>query len=130
MPLLWVLHLGHAWIIVGLVLLALAALGLTAPTLAWHAFAVGAMGSLILGMMTRTALGHTGRLLQAARLEPLAYALILGGALLRVFGSLALPAHPHVVLGLAALRWSGAFALYLWKYAPMLVRPRIDGRKG
>lgn len=129
-PLLWVLHAGHAWIIVGLVLLALASLGLAAPTLAWHAFAVGAMGSLILGMITRTALGHTGRLLQATRIETLAYLLVFAAALIRVFGGMLLPSMPHIVLGLSALCWSSAFALYLWKYAPMLVRARIDGRKG
>ena len=129
-PLLWVLHLSHAWIVAGLVLIACASLGWVLPSLAWHAFGMGAMGGLILGMITRTALGHTGRLLQAGRIETAAYALLLGGALIRVFGGLLLPGLTPTVLVLAMLCWSTAFVLYVWKYAPMLIRPRIDGRKG
>ncbi|QSI77811.1 NnrS family protein [Niveibacterium microcysteis] len=129
-PLLWVLHLGHLWLPVGLTLLAVAALGWIPQSPAWHAFGFGAMSALILGMITRTALGHTGRLLLAGRSETAAYALLHGGALIRVIGPLVLPGAMSAVLGLAMLCWSGAFALYLIRYAPILINPRVDGRPG
>lgn len=129
-PLLWVLHLGHLWLVVGLVMLALGALAWVPPSLAWHAFGFGAMSALILGMITRTALGHSGRMLLAGRIETTAYTLLHAGAAIRVFAPVLLPQHYAAVLGIAMLCWSAAFALYLVKYAPILIRPRIDGRPG
>ncbi|MCL2657967.1 MAG: NnrS family protein [Betaproteobacteria bacterium] len=129
-PLLWILHLAHAWIPIGLALLALAAFGLAPASLAWHAFAVGTVGGLILGMITRTALGHTGRLLKAGRIETAAYALVLIAAAIRVFGILLWPAQTRLLLDISGCCWTIAFALYLWRYAPMLWHPRIDGKSG
>ncbi|GAA5185639.1 NnrS family protein [Niveibacterium umoris] len=129
-PLLWILHLGHLWLVVGLVLLALGSLHLVPASLAWHAFGVGAMSGLILGMITRTALGHTGRLLSAGHVETVAYTLLNAGAAIRVFGPLLWPAGYSLALGVAMGCWSTAFVLYLIRYAPLLVRPRIDGRPG
>src|SRR5690606_41455267 len=60
-PILWILHAAYAWMPIGFALLACAALGQVARPLALHAFAVGVIGGLIIGMTTRTALGHTGR---------------------------------------------------------------------
>lgn len=129
-PILWVLHAAYVWIPAGLALLAAAEAGWIAPSLGVHALAVGATGGLIIGMMTRTARGHTGRPLQASKAEVLAYALVLAAALLRVLVPLAAPTLYLSALVAAAIAWSAAFALYLGVFAPWLVRTRADGKDG
>ncbi|HSV19187.1 MAG TPA: NnrS family protein [Casimicrobiaceae bacterium] len=129
-PLVWVLHAAYAWIVLHLVLRALAAAGLVPDPLAVHALTVGAIGGLTLGMMTRTARGHTGRPLVADRRDVAMYTLVFAAALIRVGGPLAWPsAYVGTVLA-AGTCWSLAFALYAWSYAPSLVRARADGRPG
>ncbi|MDA8457255.1 NnrS family protein [Acidovorax sp. GBBC 3334] len=129
-PLVWVLHAGYAWIPVHLWLRALAAAGLVAPTLATHALTVGAIGGLVIGMVTRTARGHTGRPLRADGWETACYALVLAAAAVRVAWPLAAPAQTvHAVL-LSAVLWSAGFGLYAVRYWPVLSRPRLDGRPG
>jgi uncharacterized protein involved in response to NO len=129
-PLVCVLHLAYAWIVVHLALRALAALGQVAPSLATHALTVGAIGALTLGMMTRTARGHTARPLVADGWEVACYLLVTGAALSRVAVPLAAPALlMPAVLG-SALLWSAAFGLYFVRYWPILTRPRLDGRPG
>jgi uncharacterized protein involved in response to NO len=127
-PILWILHAAYAWIPVGLALLALAQLGLVGVSAGVHALAVGATGGLVIGMITRTARGHTGRPLQVGRAEVAAYALVLGAALLRLLVPLA--ASPGVALAAAAAAWSSAFAIYLVRYTPWLLSPRLDGKDG
>jgi uncharacterized protein involved in response to NO len=129
-PILWVLHLAYAWLPVAFVLLALAQLGLVGVSAGVHALAVGATGGLIIGMITRTARGHTGRPLRASRLEVAAYALVAGAAVLRVGLPLVAPQHQVPGLIAAALAWSAAFGLYLIVFAPWLLSPRLDGKDG
>ena len=113
-----------------LVLRGLGEMGLVLPSLASHALTVGAIGGLIMGMMTRTALGHTGRRLKASRSDVACYLLVLAAALIRVFVPLLMPAQlVHAVLGSAAL-WSAGFALYAVTYWPVLTRVRVDGKPG
>jgi len=129
-PLVWVLHAAYLWIPVHLALRAAAAMGGLPLSAATHALTVGAIGGMIIGMMTRTARGHTGRPLLADRYEVACYAMVLAAALVRVFVPLALPAETvHAVL-CSALLWSAAFGLYAVRYWPILTRPRIDGRPG
>ncbi len=129
-PILWILHLSYAWIPAGLVLLALGSQGKIPPSAGIHALTVGAIGGLIIGMITRTALGHTGRPLKAGRIEIAAYLLVHLAVVLRLLPMLAgtLAYLPWMIA--AAGAWSLAFALYFAKYAPMLLAPRIDGRDG
>ncbi|WP_035240984.1 NnrS family protein [Acidovorax sp. JHL-3] len=129
-PILWILHASYAWIPVGFALLALAQLGVVAVSAAVHAFAVGVTGGLIIGMITRTARGHTGRPLQASRLEVLAYGLVMGAAVLRVLVPLAAPQWYAATLVVAALAWSTAFAIYLGLFTPWLFQTRLDGKDG
>ena len=133
-PILWILHLAYAWIPLGLALLALAQFGLVSTSAGVHALAVGATGGLIIGMVTRTARGHTGRPLQVSRPEVLAYALVMAAALLRVLLPLLLPLllpSLYVVwLLVAGAAWSAAFLIYLWIYTPWLARTRLDGKDG
>ncbi|MGA7984485.1 MAG: NnrS family protein, partial [Burkholderiales bacterium] len=91
--------------------------------------AVGAVSGTIVGMMTRTALGHTGRPLVAGGAETLAYVLILAAALLRVAAALIPSAYLPLVIASAAL-WSAAFLTYFVAYAPRLAQPRLDGKPG
>lgn len=127
-PLLWVLHAGHLWIPIGLLLLAAAQLDWLPRSAPVHAFGIGATGGLIIGMITRTALGHTGRMLIASPLETAAYALISGAALARVATLVLLPAAAGAGIHLAASLWTLGFGLYLFRYAPFLMRPRADGK--
>jgi len=129
-PILWILHLAYAWLPVSFLLLAASALGWVMPGVAEHAFAVGVVGTAIIAMITRTALGHTGRRLAAGRAEVAAYWLVVAAAVLRVLGPLVWPAgFLHWLYG-AALCWVLGFTLYALAYAPRLARPRVDGRPG
>lgn len=130
-PLLWVLFLGYGWLVIGFALWVLVWLLALSPFIALHAFAVGGVGLITLGMMARVALGHTGRNVfdPPAGLTPI-FGLLLMAALLRVFGPLWLPLHYEVWLWLSQGFWVAGFAAFLWLYAPMLLRPRTDGRWG
>jgi uncharacterized protein involved in response to NO len=129
-PMLGVLHLAYAWLPIGFVLLALAQLGVLGPSAGVHALAVGATGGLIIGMMTRTARGHTGRAQRASGLEVAAYGLLAGAAVLRVALPLLVPRHQPLVLAVAAAAWSAAFGLCLYVIAPWLLTTRLDGKDG
>jgi len=129
-PLLWVLHLAYAWIPIGLALLAAAMAFGAAPSPAVHALAVGATGGLVIGMITRTARGHTGRTLEPTRREAVAYALVMLAALLRVGMPLLWPAAYGPALIAAGGAWIAAFTLYLSLYLPWLCSTRLDGQDG
>jgi uncharacterized protein involved in response to NO len=130
-PIVWILHVSYAWIPIGLLLLGLATLTRTVPAvLADHALSVGAVSGMILGMITRTARGHTGQPLRAGSIEVIAYASVLLSAAVRVLLPLAWPEAYRVALLVSGVLWSAAFLLYLLVYVPMLTRPRVDGRPG
>lgn len=129
-PLVWVLHAGYAWIVLHLALRAASSVGWVSPSAATHALTVGAIGSLVIGMMTRTARGHTARPLKADRADTCAYGLVSAAALVRVFLPLAHPAWTlPAILGSAVL-WSAGFGVYAVRYWPVLSRPRLDGQPG
>ncbi|HLT25844.1 MAG TPA: NnrS family protein [Zeimonas sp.] len=129
-PILWILHVSYAWIPIGLVLTGLGALGWVPESAGVHALTVGAIGGLIIGMITRTALGHTARPLKAEAIETTAYLLVQLAVLLRLAPML-IPALPYLVwTAAAAAAWSLAFTVYLRKYAAVLTSPRLDGRDG
>jgi len=129
-PLVWILHAAYAWIVVHLALRGLFALELLAGSYATHALTVGAIGGLTLGMMTRTARGHTGRPLVADGFELTVFLLIQVAGIIRVFGGIALPGLYMVSVQLSALLWAAAFGLYVARYWPVLTRPRLDGKPG
>lgn len=130
MPILWILHLAYLWIPLGLALIALTQFGVLPRSAGIHALAIGATGGLIIGMMTRTALGHTGRMLVAGRIEAFAYALVLIAALVRVVTVAVIPAAQMGGVHAAATLWSLGFLLFVWRYAPFLIRARVDGKEG
>jgi uncharacterized protein involved in response to NO len=129
-PLLWVLHLGYAWLVVGFIFMALSAAGLISPTLAIHAFTAGGIGTVTLGMMARVALGHTGRALRVGPAMFWAFVLANLAGMIRVFPPAFSPGYYDTWLVLAAIFWSTAFAIFVISYAGILLSPRVDGRPG
>lgn len=126
-PLLWVLPLSYGWLVVSLALRALWLAGMGIPAVSsLHAFGVGVMGGLMLGMMTRSARGHTGRELKAGPADTAAFVLMHLTAVLRVIGSLLGPEAGALAVDGAALLWSAAFTVFLVAYWPVLTRPRVD----
>ena len=130
-PIVWVLHLGYAWLPLGFALKALAQLADVSFAQFWqHAFGAGAVATMILAVTTRAALGHTGRSLVVAPAIAVSYGLLTLAALARVLlPQLPGVAHP-LALWIAALAWTAAMAIYLIVYVPILTRPRIDAKPG
>jgi uncharacterized protein involved in response to NO len=130
-PLLWVLHAGHAFIALGLILRGVASLTpAVSASAALHALTVGGIGSLTLGMMARVSLGHTGRTLAVKPAIGAAFAAMMLSASVRVFGPLGgSTAYAHSITA-AGVLFALAFALFLWVYVPVLVASRVDGRPG
>jgi uncharacterized protein involved in response to NO len=123
-PLVLILHVGYAWVPIGLALLGLSVAGLLARSAAIHAITAGAMATMILAVMSRASLGHTGRALKASPLTVLVYVLVTAGAALRVAASLELVDY-NMGLEIAGIAWGGALLLFLIVYAPVLWRPRL-----
>lgn len=129
-PLVWVLHAAYLWIPVHLLLRAAGESGWLAGTFATHALTIGAIGGLTIGMMTRTARGHTGRMLKADGFEVACYALVLGAGVVRVFVPMVLPSLYMASVLVAGLLWAAGYGLYAVRYWPVLTRPRLDGKPG
>ncbi|HYD67212.1 NnrS family protein [Azospirillum sp.] len=129
-PIVWVLHAGYAWVPVGLALKAAALLGGFVAETAWlHAITTGAFATMILAVMTRASLGHTGRPLVVGKPIAWAYRLLIVAAAARVLAA-EVDALYWPLLDLAGLAWLATFAIYLAVYAPILLSPRADGRPG
>jgi uncharacterized protein involved in response to NO len=125
-PLLFVLHVAYLWLPIGYALLACAVFGwLFTSTAALHALTMGGVGSMVLAVTTRVALGHTGRPLQAARLTVLAYWIFMLAVIVRVLGPLFSDNYLGVI-DLSAAGWVLAFIIFTWVYWPILSRPRVD----
>lgn len=130
-PLVWSLHLAYVWLPVALAMKAIYQLTGAAWSAYWlHALTIGSATSMVLAVMTRAALGHTGRALVAGWPIAIAYVLLSLAALVRVFSpSLVAMDYRWTVL-LAGALWVAAFALFLLVYTPILMRPRVDARPG
>jgi uncharacterized protein involved in response to NO len=130
-PLLWVLYLAFVWLTIGFLLTGLSLLGILDGKAALHALSAGAIGMLTMGMMARVAYGHTGRnVFEPPRyLGPL-FAILFAAALLRVFGPLFDMAHYLIWIGSSQLLWIIAFGAFTLLYAPLLIKPRVDGSYG
>lgn len=129
-PLLWILHLSYAWIPFGFALLALAAAGVVSGSAAIHVLTVGSMAGLIIGMITRTALGHTGRLLKVGAGEVAMYVLIQVGVVARFLAAADVAGLRDLALSIATACWASAFLLYVIVYGRYLFTARVDGREG
>jgi len=128
-PILWVLHLGYVWLVLGLMLKGTADFGLLDQVDALHALTIGAIGTMTLAIMTRAWLGHTVRTVKGRPVVVVAFGLVGMAALL----CLAVLAWPDMVAPLvisSGVAWILAFAAFVAVYAPILTRPRVDGRPG
>lgn len=125
--LLLALPLSYLWIPIHLFLRGYlgGAPGVLTPAAA-HALFVGAMAGLMLSMMTRSALGHTGRPLRAGWAEITCFVSIQLAAVLRVAGPWVMPDQLGLPIVLSATLWCAAFATFAFSYAPILIRPRIE----
>lgn len=125
-PLLWILYLGYAGLGLGLLVSAAQAAGwvlrLAVPV---HVIGVAGFSVLIIGMCTRTALGHLGRPLRTDASMVAVYGMVLAAAVLRLL-ALWPTALSLAALHASALAWVLGFGLYLWRFAPLLIRPRAD----
>lgn len=125
-PLLWILYAGYAALGAGLIVAAVGAAGVALrPAWPVHVIGVGGFAVLIIGMVTRTALGHLGRPLQADASMVTMYALVIAAAILRLLALWPSTFTVHF-LHCSALLWGLAFALYLWRFFPWMIRSRID----
>lgn len=126
-PLVLILHLGYAFVPLGFLLGAISILvpGTLAGTAALHAWTVGAIGLMTLGVMTRATRGHTGRDLTASAWTMSIYGAMTGAALLRMAAGI-FPQGYLVMLEAAGTAWVAAFAMFLFEYAPMLLGPRSE----
>ena len=115
-PLVWVLHAAYAWIPLHLALRAMAAMDWVSSSAATHALTTGAVGGMVIGMMTRTALGHTGRKLIAGKAEISCYALVAAAAWVRVGVPLVDASMLPVAILVSATLWSAGFAIYTLQY--------------
>ncbi|MDF2095071.1 NnrS family protein [Aquibaculum arenosum] len=121
-PLLTILHVGYFWFALGLLLLGVEILtGIAALRGGMHALAAGAAGTMILAVMTRASLGHSGRDLTADAGTSLCYLLVTVAAAMRVIAP-ALPGIEITLLAASALAWIGGFGLFVALYAPLLLR--------
>jgi uncharacterized protein involved in response to NO len=130
-PIVWILHLAYAWLPIGLALKAASMLGGYAFAAFWlHALTIGALTTMVTAVMTRAALGHTGRALIVHPLITTTYVLLTAAALVRVFGLSGLGLSFPLVVVWSALFWTTAFALFVGVYLPILCAPRADGKPG
>ena len=120
-PLLWVLYLGYVWLVLGFGLLALAAYQVVAVSVALHAFAVGGIAALSLGLMSRLAVGQVGRALKASNVMAIAFILINFAALFLVLLPAVLPNWYGGFVVIASYSWLAAFSLFVFYYAPSLL---------
>ncbi|WP_416138492.1 NnrS family protein [Halomonas sp. HK25] len=129
-PLLWGLHLSYAFIVVGLVMWALALTGVFRVELALHALAIGGIASMMLAMMSRVALGHTGREIRTLPGIGLALGLMFAGAVLRSPVLAMFPQITHWTYNLSILFWCIAYLIFLFHYTVPLLATRVDGKDG
>jgi uncharacterized protein involved in response to NO len=130
-PIVWVLHLAYLWLPLGLGLKAAWLAGSFGFAAHWqHALGAGAAGMMILAVMTRASLGHTGRPLTVHTSIAFAYGLLALAVVVRVFGPAFLPLDYASIVFLAGVLWITAFLPYLFVYLPILLRPRVDGKPG
>lgn len=130
-PLLWSLYGAMAFLSMGFLLAALSPFLSLSSYLVLHAFSVGGIGLVTLSMMSRVALGHTGRdIHRAPFVVKVALFCLVVATLVRVFFPLFWSEHYLFWIITAQVFWISAFVLFVIQYSPLLFRPREDGQPG
>jgi len=130
-PLVWALHIAYAWLPVGFLLKAVSLLFGWPWAAHWlHAFTMGVFATMILAVMTRASLGHTGRPLVVRHSIAVAYLVLTAAVIVRVLGPALHTLDYRITIIAAGALWTIAFLIYVIVYAPILVQPRADGKPG
>lgn len=127
-PLLWMMPVAYSWLPLALLLRGLSSFAIVVPGTWIHALTAGALSSLIVAMMMRSTLGHSGRKLLASRADIASFLLLQVAAILRVIAGMT--DNYRAIVITSGVVWVLAFVVFLFRYAPMLLRPRVDGRPG
>jgi len=128
--LLWMLPVAYSWLPIALFLRALAQYSLASEAVWIHALTMGAISSLMLAMMMRSTLGHTGRPLVANGTDMGAYLILQLAAITRVTASVLPDAWYRTAVLVSGALWILAFGAFLVRYGPMLLKARVDGKPG
>ena len=127
-PLLWMMPVAYSWLPIALLLRGLSGLGSVFPGSWIHALTAGALTSLMVAMMMRSTLGHTGRKLEASRADVIVFLLLQLAVILRVLAGVVADYRTMTIV--AGMVWIVAFAGFFVRYAPMLLKARVDGKPG
>jgi uncharacterized protein involved in response to NO len=129
-PLVWVLQLSYSWIILGFILKGMMIFDFSQSAFAYHAFTVGGIGMMTLGMMSRVSIGHTGREMVLGSWMVMAFIILNVATIVRVI----LPIFIHnfylQLIQLASALWIVSFAIFVIAFTPILLKARVDGREG
>lgn len=126
-PILWSLHLGFAMLTAGYAALAIHWFGFgLSEAASIHLIAIGAVGGMTLAVMSRAALGHTGRPLTVSATITAAYALVALAALVRSVGVSFAPDHYFLMIFVAGGLWIVSFVIFIAVYAPICMAPRLQ----
>ncbi len=129
-PLVWPLHISYLAIPLGLFMLILANVSdVVSHSQALHCITVGGMGLMILAMITRVSLGHTGRSIQVARFMTFAFCALVTSFLLRVFGPFVFASYINLIT-VSAFTWCIGYGCFVIFFCPILIKPRRDGKPG
>ncbi len=129
-PLVWILQIAYFWFVIGFMLKSLVIFDLAQSIFSYHAFTVGGIGIMTLGMMARVSLGHTGREMKLHRWMVLSFILINIAAIVRVILPIFITTSYMQLINIAGWLWITSFVIYIVIYTPMWIQPRVDGRDG
>ncbi|MCU7959373.1 MAG: NnrS family protein [gamma proteobacterium symbiont of Bathyaustriella thionipta] len=129
-PMLWILYLGYSWIFIALLIKAASLMNPALEILAVHALTAGTLGMVTLGMMSRVALGHSGRMISHNPVILSSFIAMSLAAAVRVLLPLAIPGLHQRAIEISGGLWMLAFVLFLYHFIPVLLKPRVDGRPG
>lgn len=129
-PLVWILQVAYLWFVIGFIIKSLIILNLTESVLSYHAFTVGGIGIMTLGMMARVSLGHTGREMKLNNWMVLSFILINIAALVRVILPMLFTENYLQFIQVSGWLWVSSFVIFAVVYTSMWIRPRVDGREG
>ena len=129
-PLVWILQIAYLWIVFGFVIKGWVIFDINESLFAFHAFSIGGIGIMTLGMMARVSIGHTGRDMELNHWMTLAFILINLAAVTRVILPMLMPNLYLFFIQFSGWLWVSAFIIFFVVYTPMWIRPRVDGRPG
>ena len=129
-PLVWILQIAYLWFVIGFIIKGLMIVNIDESLFAYHAFTVGGIGIMTLGMMARVSIGHTGREMKLNNWMVLSFVLINIAAVVRVIIPIIMPGLYQQLMQLSGWLWTIAFVIFIVIYTPMWIQPRVDGREG